>query len=143
MKVHAYISRGCFVVSMCGVCLAGCDHQRTASDQDGNRELQGKWKEAGINLDKSMPRDESNLVGVMFMFEPGQGAKTYSFTANELVVTDSMGAEIHRWPYVLKDSLLIYDASDTAMVRWKSVNAFTAYSHGVSVSYERLPGEGR
>ena len=112
-----------------------------AAATNGSGELKGVWKETGINLDKSMPQDESTVVGLMLMFDHGEGGKVYSYSATELVVTDSTGAELHRWPYVLKDSLLIF-GSDTAWVRWKNADAFTAYSHGVSVSYQRLPGEG-
>lgn len=142
MPVRVHISIVCLIGAVLAVCLIGCNNQGTTSDSDGVvRALQGTWKETGINLDKSMPQDESTLAGLMLMFDHGEGGKVYSYSATELVVTDSTGAELHRWPYILKDSLLIF-GSDTAMVRWKHADAFTAYSHGVSVSYERLPGEG-
>jgi hypothetical protein len=92
-------------------------------------------------MDKAMPQDESNLVGMMLMFEPGVGGRVYSYSATELIVTDSTGAEVHRWPYILKDSLLIF-GTDTAKVRWGNEDAFKVYSDGVSMSYQRLPGEG-
>jgi hypothetical protein len=141
MPIHMRISRVCFVGSLFGICLAGCNYQGTAGDSHGDRTLQGKWKETGINMDKAMPQDESNLVGMMLMFEPGVGGRVYSYSATELIVTDSTGAEVHRWPYVLKDSLLIF-GTDTAKVRWGNEDAFKVYSDGVSMSYQRLPGEG-
>jgi hypothetical protein len=104
----------------------------------GSGELTGVWKETGFDLDTTIAKDKSGMLAFLLALSEMGGERLSTFTGTEMIVKDSTGKVVRREPCVLQDSLMIF-GSDTEWVRWKTADAFTAYSHGVSVSYERLP----
>jgi|GEM_PF-6591586 len=104
-------------------------------------DLQGTWKITGTEEAKGLSKEQSKLVGMILLFNPDNGDLTHLFTKDECIVSDSLGKEIHRWPYKLDGDLLV-TGSDTATVKWTDANSVTLEADSVSVHYKRV-GIGR
>ena len=100
-------------------------------------DLQGTWKITGTEEAKGLSKEQSKLVGMILLFNPENGDLTHLFTKDECIVSDSMGKELHRWPYKLDGTLLV-TGSDTATVTWTDANSFTLEADSVYVHYKRV-----
>lgn len=126
----------CMPLTLLVCCITACENG-TPVRSPGSDDVQGTWRITEIEEDSAISESGSRLVGLMGLLGPSNNERNHVFTGTEYMVTDNSGNELARWPYEVRNTVLVI-SGDTCTLRWINGNSFALVTDNVKVRYERL-----